>query len=155
MSKQRYEQEIEEILKKYDEQVGRKDRPTGKPPVETPAPPHDYRYRSPKQAPPKSGFSMPNWKRISSGQYILLAFAAAFLAVLLKDIVPTLTFVLIVVSAALFLVPIFLYRSTGTTGGDYSPTEQKRWRGQVIDFNSRRNLTNDPIESIKRWFKRR
>jgi len=152
MSKQRYEQEIEEILRKYDEQTGRKDRPTGKPPVEvTPAPPQDYRYRAPKTAPPKGHFSMPNWKRIGSGQYLLLAFAAALLAVLLKDVFPTLTFVLIVLSAALFIVPIFLYRSTGTTGGGYSPTEQKRWRGEVIDFNS----NNDPFEGIKRWFKRK
>jgi hypothetical protein len=152
MSKQRYEQEIEEILRKYDEQVGRKDRPTGKPPVETtPVPPQEYRYRPPKQAPPKNRFSMPNWKRISSGQYLLLAFGVALLAVLLKDVLPALTLVLIVVSAALFLVPIFLYRSTGTTNGGYTPSEQKRWRGQVIDFNS----GNDPFEGIKRWFRRK
>jgi hypothetical protein len=156
MSKQRYEQEIEEILRKYDEQTGRKDRPTGKPPVElTPAPPQDYHYRAPQQAPPKSRFSMPNWKRISAGQYLLLAFAAALLAVLLKDVFPVVTFALIIISAALFLVPIILYRSTGTTSGGYSPTEQKRWRGQIIDFNSRRNFTGDPFDGIKRWFKRK
>ena len=156
MSKQRYEQEIEEILKKYDEQTGRKDRPTGKPPVETtPAPPPDYRYAAPKRTPQKSGYTLPNWKRISSGQYIMLAFAVALLAVLLRNISDVLTFVLIIASAVLFLIPIVLYRSTGTTGGGYSPTEEKRWRGQVIDFNSRRNLTNDPLEGIKRWFRRR
>jgi len=156
MSKQRYEQEIEEILKKYDEQTGRKDRPTGKPPVETtPAPPPDYRYAAPKRTPPKSGYALPNWKRISSGQYIMLAFAVALLAVLLRNISDVLTFALIIASAVLFLIPIFLYRSTGTSSGGYSPTEEKRWRGQVIDFNSRRNITNDPLESIKRWFKRR
>ncbi len=152
MSKQRYEQEIEEILKKYDEQTGRKDRPTGKPPVETtPAPLPDYRKRTTQ----KSGFTMPNWKRLSSGQYIMLAFAVALLAVLLRNISDILTFVLIIASAVLFLIPIILYRSTGTTSGGYSPTEEKRWRGQVVDFNSRRDVTNDPFEAIKRWFRRR
>ncbi len=98
---------------------------------------------------------MPNLKRVSSGQYIMLAFAVALLAVLLRNISDILTFALIIASAVLFLIPIVLYRSTGTTGGGYSPTEEKRWRGQVIDFNSRRNLTNDPLEGIKRWFRRR
>ena len=156
MSKQRYEQEIEEILKKYDEQTGRKERPVAKPPVEiTPTPPPDYRYTVPRRAPQKSGFTMPNWKRLSSGQYIMLAFAVALLAVLLRNVSDVLTIVLVIVSAVLFLVPIALYRSTGTSGGGYSPTEEKRWRGQVIDFNSRRNVTDDPLDSIKRWFKRR
>src|SRR4051794_19227272 len=97
MSKQRYEQEIEEILKKYDEQTGRKDRPTGKPPVElTSVPPPSYRYSAPKQAPQKSGVNLPNWKRISSGQYLMLAFAAGLLAVLLHNVSSLLTLVLIV-----------------------------------------------------------
>jgi hypothetical protein len=155
MSKQRYEQEIEDILKKYDEQSGRKDRPTGKPPVELTPPPSDYRSRSPRQAPQRSSFSMPNWKRLSSGQYLMLAFAVALLAVLLRNLSEFLAFILIIVSAVLFLVPIVLYRSTGTTSGGYSPTEEKRWRGQVIDFNTRKTVNNDPLESIKRWFRRR
>jgi hypothetical protein len=155
MSKQRYEQEIEDILKKYDEQAGRKERPTGKPPVELTPTPVDYRTGGSRRPAQKSNLSMPNWKRITSGQYLLLAFAVALLAVLLRGLWEPLTFVLIVVSAVLFLVPIFLYRSTGTTSGGYSPTEEKRWRGQVIDFNTRRNVTNDPLDGIKRWFRRK
>jgi hypothetical protein len=154
MSKQRYEQEIEEILKKYDETSGRKDRPTGKPPVEL-TPPPSPRYSPPRPAPPKPTFSMPNWKRFSSGQYLMFAFGVALLAVLLRNVSEILTFLLIILSAVLFLVPIFLYRSTGTTSGGYSPTEEKRWRGQVIDFNTRKTVNNDPLESIKRFFRRR
>ncbi|MEO8288919.1 MAG: hypothetical protein ABI670_21095 [Chloroflexota bacterium] len=155
MSKQRYEQEIEEILKKYDEQAGRKDRPTGKPPVETTPVPVDYRAGGSRRVPQKSGFSMPSWKRISSGQYLLLAFGVALLAVLLRNVLGSLTVVLIVLSAVLFLIPIFLYRSTGTTGGGYSANEEKRWRGQPIDINTRREISGDPLDSIKRWFKRK
>ena len=33
--------------------------------------------------------------------------------------------------------------------------EEKRWRGQVIDINTRREVGDDPLASIKRWFKRR
>jgi hypothetical protein len=155
MSKQRYEQEIEEILKKYDEQSGRKDRPIGKPPVEITPTPTEYRYSLPKRPQPKTGPSMPNWKRISSGQYIAAAFAVALIAVLVRNVSETLTIGLIIVSAILFLVPIFLYRGTGTTSGGYSPTEEKRWRGQVIDINTRRNIAGDPFEGIKRWFRRK
>jgi len=155
MSKQRYEQEIEDILKKYDERTGHTDRPTGKPPVELTPPPADYHYRSPKPVPQKSGFSLPNWKRISSGHYIMLAFAVALVAVLLRNVSDVLTFILILLSVALFLIPIVLYNRTGTTSGGYSPTEEKRWRGQVIDFNTRRNVTNDPLDGIKRWFRRK
>lgn len=156
MSKQRYEQEIEDILKKYDETSGRKDRPTGKPPVETTPTPVDYRTGASRRVPQKNpGFTMPNWKRLSSGQYIALAFAVAFLAVLLNRVSSILTFLLIITSAVLFLVPILLYRNTGSTSGGYSPNEDKRWRGQVIDINTRRNVNDDPFEGIKRWFRRR
>jgi len=155
MSKQRYEQEIEDILRKYDERTGHTDRPTGKPPVELTPPPADYRYRVPRPAPQKSGFSVPNWKRISSGQYILLAFAVALLAVLLRNVSEALTFILILLSAALFLIPIFLYNRTGTTSGGYSPSEEKRWRGQVIDINTRKSVNDDPFDGIKRWFRRK
>jgi hypothetical protein len=63
--------------------------------------------------------------------------------------------VLIILAVILFLLPIFLYRSTGTTSGGYSPHEEKRWRGQVIDFNTRREVTSDPLAGIKRWLRRR
>src|SRR5439155_21554619 len=114
MSKQRYEQEIEDILKKYDEKTGHTDRPTGKPPVELSPPPPDFRYRPSKPAPQKSGFTLPNWKRISSGQYLMLAFGVALLAVLLRSVSEALTFILSVLSEALFLLPIVLYIRTGT-----------------------------------------
>lgn len=156
MSKQRYEQEIEDILRKYDERTGHTDRPTGKPPVEVTPPPPDYRYRSPKPAPQKSGLSLPNWKRISSGQYLMLAFGVALLAVLLRNVSEVLTFILIIISAALFLLPIVLYNRTGTTSGGYSPSEEKRWRGQVIDINTRKSVSNnDPFEGIKRLFRKK
>ena len=92
---------------------------------------------------------------MSSGQYIAAAFGVAILAIFVRGVSPTLASLLVIASVVLFLIPIVLYRSTGTTGGGWSTREQKRWRGQVIDFSTRRDITNDPLESIKRWFKRK
>jgi hypothetical protein len=160
MSKQRYEKEIEEILRKYDEESGRKERPLPRDTRDTRATraPLDLRPISPPRGvprPPGKQFTMPNWKRLSAGQYILMAFGVALLAVLLRNLWGPLTFILILISAILFLVPILLYYNTGTTSGGYSSHEEKRWRGQVIDFNTRRDVTGDPLAGIKRWLRRK
>jgi hypothetical protein len=153
MSKQRYEKEIEEILQKYDKDSGRESKPREEQPRSAPiinsASP---RYRRPA---PQPGWSLPNWKRLSSGQYIALAFGVAILAIFVRPLFPPLATLMVILSVVLFLVPILLYRTTGTSTGGYSPREEKRWRGQVIDFDTRRDITNDPFEGIKRWFKRR
>ena len=83
------------------------------------------------------------------------AFGVALLAVVMRSFIPALAPVLVILSIVLFLVPIFTYRSTGTTSGGWSTREEKRWRGQVIDFNTRREITDDPLAGIKRWFRRR
>jgi hypothetical protein len=154
MSKQRYEREIEEILRKFDEEKGRTDRPVRERERDA-RPPIDFRRSVPTRAPRQTGFTMPDWKRLSSGQYMLLAFGVAILAVMVNGISSFISTVLVILAIILFLLPIFLYRSTGTTSGGYSPTEEKRWRGQVIDFNTRREVTNDPLAGIKRWLRRR
>jgi hypothetical protein len=156
MNKQRYEREIEEILRKYDEEKGQTDRPVRQRERERETrPPIDFRRSTPTRVPRQTGFTMPDWKRLSSGQYMLLAFGAAILAVVVNNISSFLSTVLVILAIILFLLPIVLYRSTGTTSGGYSPTEQKRWRGQVIDFNTRREVNDDPLAGIKRWFRRR
>lgn len=168
MSKQKYEQEIEEILQKYDEEKGKKEkgseagspegRATSNP---SPRPPIDFRAaqarRSTYSRPPQgSGFSMPNWKRLSAAQYIGLAIGAAVLAVLVGRAIPIITGMLVIASAVLFFIPFVLYRSTGTTSGGYSPTEEKRWRGQPIDYTPRHdNDDGDPLAGVKRWFRKR
>jgi Flp pilus assembly protein TadB len=156
MNKQRYEREIEEILRKYDEDKGQTERPVRQRERERDArPPIDFRRSSPTRVPRQTGFTMPDWKRLSSGQYMLLAFGAAILAVVVNDISSFLSTVLVILAIILFVMPIILYRTTGTSSGGYSPTEQKRWRGQVIDFNTRREVSNDPLAGIKRWLRRR
>lgn len=153
MSKQRYEKEIEEILSKYDADSGRAEK---KP--EEKKLPRDFGVYSKRPA-PRSQPSVPsvqNWKRFGAGQYIVAAFGVALLAILVRRVTPDFVpLVLVIVSALLFLAPIALYRSTGTTTGGWSAREEKRWRGQVIDFNTRRNVTDDPFANIKRWLKRR
>ena len=76
-------------------------------------------------------------------------------AVVVNGISSLLSTVLVILAIILFLLPIVLYRNTGTTTGGYSPHEEKRWRGQVIDFNTRRQVQNDPLAGIKRWLRRR
>ncbi|MEP6776102.1 MAG: hypothetical protein ABJA50_10955 [Chloroflexota bacterium] len=170
MSKQKYEQEIEEILKKYEEEKSRKE--PGAPSAGPEAPgsrtsgpraPIDFRAAQARRTspPPRTspkGPSMPNWKRLSSGQYIAMAVGAAVLAVVIGRSVPVVAGVLVILSAILFCVPFVLYRNTGTTSGGYSPTEQKRWRGQPIDQSPRYDITpnnSDPLAAIKRWFRKR
>jgi hypothetical protein len=148
MDKQKYEREIEEILAKYDQETGR-DRTKPK---------EDRQVGNIRPATPGRGsgpsLSLPNWRRISAGQYmgaaLLLAMVAAFIIR-----TPPLSTILIIVAVALFIMPIVLYYTTGTSRGGWSSGEQKRWRGQVIDFNTRRDITDDPFEGIKRWFRRR
>ena len=153
MSKSRYEQEIDEILSKYDEEKGRAPQPSQN------RPPREFRSPSPPSrrslTPPRS---LPDVKRLSSGQYMLAAFGVAVLAIILRSlgIPPVIVTIMIIMSAVLFLVPILLNYSRGSGGGGGGfPREEKRWRGQVIDFNTRRNVTDDPLEGIKRWLRRR
>lgn len=167
MSKQKYEQEIEDILRKYDEEKGKREKSSpaeaseaGKASNPSPRPPIDFRAAQARRpsysrAPQRSGFTMPNWKRLSAAQYIGLAIGAAVLAVLIRG-VPFLSGALVIASVVLFFIPFVLYKSTGTTSGGYSPTEEKRWRGQPIDYNPRKdNDDDDPLAGIKRWFRRR
>ncbi|HST03886.1 MAG TPA: hypothetical protein VLQ48_04035 [Chloroflexia bacterium] len=168
MSKQKYEQEIEEILKKYEDEKGRKEpgAPSGRIDAggsRTPRAPIDFREAQSRRASnplrtSQKRSSMPNWKRLSAGQYIAMAVGAAVLAVLLGKAIPVLGGVLVILSAVLFCVPFVLYRSTGTTSGGYSSTEEKRWRGQPIDYSPRHDVTpndDDPLAGIKRWFRKR
>ncbi|HET6314606.1 MAG TPA: hypothetical protein VFH60_12295 [Chloroflexia bacterium] len=158
MSKSRVEREIEEILSKYEDEKGEKSRgkTEDRQVVEFRAnrgvPPRPSRYS--RSAP---SFTMPNWKRLSSGQYMLMAFGAALLGVMVGPFVPFLATLLVILAVVLFIVPILLYVQSGTTSGGWSPTtEEKRWRGQVINMHDRtRRDPNDPLDGIKRFFRRR
>lgn len=150
MDKNRYEQEIEEILSKYEEEKG---PPEDRPPRESqPTQPPLSPRRS--LIPPRS---VPDLKRLSAGQYMLAAFGVAILAIILSrlGVPPVIVSMMIILSAILFLVPILLSYTRGSGGGGAFPREEKRWRGQVIDINTRRNVTDDPLEGIKRWLRRR
>ena len=152
MDKQRYEKEIEEILSKYDQGAPPKEKkPREEKPVRDPI---NFRPSSPAGRPRPASTPRFNWKRLSAGQYIALAFGVALLSIVVRPF-PWLASIMVLLAAVLFLVPILLYHSTGTTSGGYSPTEEKRWRGQPIDLNTRREINNDPLEAIKRWFRRR
>jgi hypothetical protein len=152
MDKKRYEKEIEEILAKYDQESGRKDKP------KPDAPPGGAfgglrsnvpgRSNAPRRN--KPSFTS-NLKHISAGQYMVAAFALAILAIFVRAFSPGLAGLMVIAAAALFLIPLLLHRTPG--GG--SPQPEKRWRGQVIDFTTRREVTNDPFAGIKRWFRRR
>ena len=154
MGKSRYEQEIDEILSKYDEEKGRAPRPPeSRPPRELRPNPLPSTRRPP--TPPRS---VPDLKRMSAGQYMLAALGVAILAMVARSLgVPGgIVTIMIILSAVLFLVPILLNYTRGSGGGGgASPREEKRWRGQVIDMNTRRNVTDDPLAGVKRWLRRR
>ncbi len=158
MSKSRVEREIEEILSKYEEEKGersrgqREDRQV----VEL-RPNRGLPPRPPRYSRPTPSFTMPNWKRLSSGQYMLMAFGAALLAMIMGTFSSLLATLLILLAVVLFIVPILLYVQSGSTSGGWSPTtEEKRWRGQVINMHDRaRRNPSDPLEGIKRLFRRR
>ncbi|MEO5951222.1 MAG: hypothetical protein ABIQ44_02020 [Chloroflexia bacterium] len=168
MSKQKYEQEIEDILRKYDEEKGKREKPTAQgdatnTPTRNPVPraPIDFRAAQNRRAQhsrstQRGGFTMPDWKRLSAAQYIAMAIGAAVLAVIIGPAIPIVTGVLVILSAILFFVPFVLYKNTGTTSGGYSPTEEKRWRGQKIDYTPHDSGNNDdPLDGVKKWFKKR
>jgi hypothetical protein len=160
MSKSRVEREIEEILSKYEQEKGqsaakaqREDRQVVEFRPSRPLPPR----ASTRYTRPSGGFSMPDLKRLSAGQYMLAAFGVAALAVIISPWIPVLPTLLIILAVVLFIAPILLYHNTGTTSGGWSPThEEKRWRGQVINMHDRsRRDPNDPLDGIKRLFRRR
>jgi hypothetical protein len=153
MDKKRYEREIEEILKKYDEKAGRSERPreerASTPPLNRPGPGLPPRNRGGYRAPSPSPFAA--LRKISVGQYMLGAFSLAILAIFVRTFSPPLASIMVIAAAALFLIPLFISR----TPGGFPAQEEKRWRGQVIDMSTRRDITNDPFAAIKRWFRRR
>lgn len=152
MDKKRYEKEIEEILAKYDQESGRKDKPKPDAPTGGPfgglRPAVPGRSNTPRRNRPSFTSSL---KHISAGQYMIAAFALAILAIFVRAFSPGLAGLMVIAAAALFLIPLLLHRTPG--GG--SPQPEKRWRGQVIDFTTRREVTNDPFAAIKRWFRRK
>ncbi|MEO6458169.1 MAG: hypothetical protein ABIO92_07835 [Chloroflexia bacterium] len=154
MSKNRYEQEIEEILSKYEEEKS----PSQRPPEGSS--PRESRPTRPPLSPRRSltlPRSVSDLKRMSAGQYMLAAFGVAILAIILRPlgVPPVIITMMIILSAILFLVPILLNYTRSSGGSSAFPREEKRWRGQVIDINTRRNVADDPLESIKRWLRRR
>ncbi|HKP54908.1 MAG TPA: hypothetical protein VJ183_19915 [Chloroflexia bacterium] len=152
MDKKRYEKEIEEILAKYDQESGRKERPKSDVPANGGTggvrPSAPGRGNTPRRNGPSFGSGL---KNIGAGQYMISAFGLAILAIFVRAFSPGLAALMVILAAVLFLVPVLLHRSPG--GG--APQPEKRWRGQVIDFSTRRDVTNDPFAAIKRWFRRR
>jgi hypothetical protein len=155
MDKKRYEREIEEILKKYDEKTGRTERPKEERPAlpppgrSGPGPGLPPRNRGTNRAPSPSPFT--SFRRLSAGQYMLIAFGLAILAIFVRTFSAPLATIMVIMAAVLFLLPIFTSRTPSGPSG----SEEKRWRGQVIDMTTRRDITNDPFAAIKRWFRRR
>src|SRR3954465_9431213 len=106
--KQKYEREIEEILAKYDREAERR---------KPPEPPPQGRFGNFSSSGRRPSFrGSANWRSLGSGQYMLLAFAVALLALFVRSFSIPLANFLVIVSAVLFLVPIVLYWSRGSSG---------------------------------------
>lgn len=155
MDKKRYEKEIEEILAKYDQETGRKEKPKADAPTNIGGAGGGFRPSAPNRSNASRRSKQPTFgsslRNIGAGQYMVSAFVLAILAIFVRAFSPGLAGVMVLLAAALFLMPILFHRSPGGS----SPQGEKRWRGQVIDFSTRREVTNDPLAAIKRWFRRR
>ncbi|MDQ6693377.1 MAG: hypothetical protein M3014_03015 [Chloroflexota bacterium] len=164
MAKNKYEQEIEEILSKYEEEKGHGREVNSTPNATRPTvpikPSSAFRPNNPPNYPRKQynsrpRYSMSDLKHLTSGQYMAAAFGVAILALAVKELSAAAASFLVIVSVVLFLVPILLNYGSGSSSSGSYPRDEKRWRGQVIDLNTRRPINEDPLESIKRLFRRR
>ncbi len=141
MSKQRYEREIEEILRKAEEQGwAGKSGGNANPPSSSPHPPRPPRA-------PRSGF------RVTPGFIFGLSVVFGVLVFALRPISPLWSALLAPLAVLFFLGAIFYYYTTNASAG--SKPGEKRWRGQPIEINN----PNDPLAGLKRtlnrWFGRK
>lgn len=141
MEKRKYEQEIEEILRKAEEDgwVSK----TGASPGKANAPDNIKRPRRPANK--RAGF------HITPGLILGISVVAVVLIFLMRPFAPIVSAFLTPLAVLFFLGAIFYYYTSSSSGGRI----EKRWRGQTIDVSN----PNDPLAGIKRtlnrWFGRR
>ncbi len=139
MEKRKYEREIEEILRKAEEEGwASKNGGTSK----ANAPDNTRRPLRPANQP--SGF------HLTPGLVLGVSVAAVILVVLIKPFAPIVSAFLTPLAVLFVLGAIFYYYINSSTSGKM----EKRWRGQAIDVSK----PNDPLAGIKRtlnrWFGR-
>ena len=138
MDQQRYEKEIEEILKK----AGEKPQAEQPPPAPAPAPGGPPRSPSRSRAPSR-GFSL---RQVRIGYKPVLL---AGIALLVVTLFWSQLFVFLVGLALLIAGYVMYYRaprggSRGSAGGDAGPAAPKMWRGRPIDPDDDPHFNDDP-----------
>lgn len=139
MEKRKYEREIEEILRKAEEE-GWANKSDGTSKANAP----DNTRRPLRPANQPSGF------HLTPGLVLGVSVAAVILVVLIKPFAPIVSAFLTPLAVLFVLGAIFYYYINSSTSGKM----EKRWRGQAIDVSK----PNDPLAGIKRtlnrWFGR-
>jgi hypothetical protein len=140
MEKRKYEREIEEILRKAEEEGW-----VSKSGSASKANASDNTRRPLRPANQPSGF------HVTPGLVLGLSVTAVILVFLIRPFAPIVSAFLTPLAVLFFLGAIFYYYANSSGDGKM----EKRWRGQAIDVSK----PNDPLASIKRtlnrWFGRR
>jgi hypothetical protein len=140
MDKRKYEREIEEILRKAEEDGWASKSGAG--PGKT-NPPDNIKRPRPANKP--TGF------RLTPGLILGISIAVVVLIFLIRPFAPVVSAFLTPLAVLFFLGALFYYYTTSSSGGRI----EKRWRGQAIDVSN----PDDPFAGLKRtlnrWFGRR
>lgn len=140
MEKRKYEREIEEILRKAEE-----DGWASKSGNASKANAPDNIRRPSRPANRPTGF------RITPGLVVGLSLGALVLVFLIRPFAPEISVLLTPLVVVFCLGALFYYYVSTSAGGKM----EKRWRGQTIDMSK----SNDPLANIRRtlerWFGRR
>ncbi len=140
MEKRKYEREIEEILRKAEE-----DGWANKSGSASKANAPDNIKRPTRPANKPTGF------RITPGTILGLSVASIVVVFFIRPFAPEVWALLTPLTVLFFLGALFYYYVSTSAGGKM----EKRWRGQTIDVSK----PNDPLASIRRtlerWFGRR
>lgn len=140
MEKRKYEREIEEILRKAEEDGWASKNGSAS---KANAPDNTRRPLRPANKP--RGF------RLTPGLVLGLSLAAIVLVFLIRPFAPIVSAFLTPLVVMFFLGALIYYYISSSTGSKM----EKRWRGQAIDVSN----PNDPLANLKRtlnrWFGRR
>lgn len=140
MEKRKYEREIEEILRKAEE-----DGWASKGGSVSKANAPDNLRRPPRPANKPTGF------RITPGLVLGISVASIVIVFLISPFAPEIS-ALLTPLAVLFFIGALVYYYVSTSAGGKM---EKRWRGQTIDMSK----PNDPLANLRRtlerWFGRR
>lgn len=142
---QRYEREIDEILRKAGD-LGPAPTTTRRPPVQERGTQHPWDERRRTNPPNVGGF----WSKLTvNGQIMLASLVLGIIAFVVAQQQPVAGGVLAVAATCCFFVAY-----VNGWRGPQNIGSERRWRGERVDYDSQYD-TVTPFEQLKDWWKRR